>query len=83
MSTDTVAQRAQTRDELELASCPCEWAQRRIAEYEAGIRERRTEEELVEAIALDEERLGRAMSSGEVRAFAVGFLLPGYETDLL
>ena len=82
MSTDTVAQRAPTRDEQELTTCPCAWAERRIAEYEAGIRERRTERELVEALADEEGLLGRSMSAGEVRGFALGFFSPGYETDL-
>ena len=84
MSTDTVAQRAPTRDEapLDLSSCPCAWAERRIAEYEAGIRERRTVEELAEALAEEEERLGREMAPREAQAFALGFFSPGYDTGL-
>jgi len=66
----------------ELTECPCSWAERRIAEHEAGIRERRTVEELAEALAEEEERLGREMAPREAQAFALGFFSPGYETDV-
>lgn len=56
----------------------CAWAARRMEEAALGIRERRTEEELVEALIEEEERLGRAMSGGEVRGFALGFFSPTY-----
>ena len=54
------------------------WARTRIAESSVGIRERRTEAELVEDLARDEERMGRKRSRSEVVSFTVGYFAPSY-----
>ncbi len=73
MSTDTVPQHAPTRTDV------CAWAARRMEEFALGIPERRTEEELAEALIEEEIHLGRAMSQREVSAFALGFFSPSYD----
>jgi hypothetical protein len=49
-----------------------------MEEASRGIPERRTEAELVEALAEEEIRLGRAMSRREISGFALGFFAPSY-----
>jgi hypothetical protein len=56
---------------------PTQWALARIAEYEAGIAERRTLEELVEDLAAAGE-----MTAREEMAFAIGYLSPSYSFSL-
>jgi uncharacterized Zn finger protein len=64
------------------AGDPFLWAGRRIEEAKLGLRERRTEGELAEAIAEEEDRRGYSMSHGERVAFAYGFFAPEYRAEI-
>ncbi len=77
MSTDTVPHPAGAA--LLLEDDPCAWIARRMAEASLGIPERRTEAELIEAIAEEEIFLGRAMTRRELSGFALGFFSPSYD----
>ena len=76
MSTDTV------HHPEAIAGDPFAWAGRRMEEARCGLRERRTEAELVEAIQEEEARRGYPMSQRERVAFAYGFFAPEYVADL-
>jgi hypothetical protein len=65
-----------------LAGDPFAWAGRRIEEARCGLRERRTEAELVEAIRAEEYRRGYPMTCGERMAFARGFFAPSYRAEI-
>jgi hypothetical protein len=60
----------------------CAWVRRRMVEASLGIPERRTEAELVEDLAAEEERIGRELSAGERQAFALGYFSPSYTAGL-
>jgi hypothetical protein len=49
-----------------------------MEEARRGIPERRTEAELVEALAEEEIRLGRPMTRREISGLALGFFAPSY-----
>jgi hypothetical protein len=75
LSTDSV-------DPRTLAGDPFAWAGRRIEEAKLGLRERRTEDELVEAIHQEEARRGQPMTRSEQMAFARGFFAPSYRAEI-
>ena len=59
-----------------------QWALSRIAEYEAGIAERRTPEELAEDLAAAAAHARHEMTPREEMAFAIGYLSPSYAFNL-
>jgi hypothetical protein len=71
-----------TTDPATIAGDPFAWAGRRLEETRRGLRERRTEAELVEAITEEEIRRGYPMTYRERVAFAYGFHAPSYRADL-
>jgi hypothetical protein len=71
-----------TTNPATLAGDPFAYAGRRIEEARRGLRERRTEAELVEDLFAEEERRGYPMSYGERVAFAYGYFAPEYATEV-